>query len=564
MEIFSYPRKYVLMLAVAVAVVATLATAQDTEHGFTPDVLRAKSRQENSVVQEKKQTVSQPTEHEKKTASAPGDEKQGASVDSNTSEDIDLQPKQEMVSFTFNLPISSLEGAAAGDFFFGDMLSSFGSLFSRLFSVDDWDDEEIDSSRNSVSPASAGVPTAGSYGLAPTSPASSVVSTSGGSLSSFARVFGDAESHAFGPTGHEEGESVYQGDEAFLPFLTSAYLLPGVQSLLSSMMMVPFSDAFSVSFENGVPKAAGANGAGGKEDGASFGIINLFSNLMQASPESLVGPEILSHITDENCLFEVDLHSLPETASITVGVEGDAVFVEYSNTFSETSDVAAADDTDESDFEEPTADLSGKTDKSDSKGEGKGPEESITAEALSEATGAQQSEPLGKADKKTSRQNLRGTVGAAANVYSYERFVIDPVCDYESADARAARVEDDLLMIKFPLKKAHKQQTRDRQDNERKNPKQSDKKKAADRLSSNTENVSDPQILSHEAEKKTEDTNKETTSQKKEEHKVDAEAEQVLQSNRHNSAPKRLVEVSRLQSSHPRRRILPLVAAQEF
>ncbi|KEP63268.1 UNVERIFIED_CONTAM: hypothetical protein HHA_297410 [Hammondia hammondi] len=563
MEIFSCPRKYVLMLAVAVAVLATLATAQDTDHGFTPDVLRAKNLQEDSVVQEKRQTVSEPTENEKTTASAPRDENQGASADANTSEDIDLQPKQEMVSFTFNLPISSLEGAAAGDVFFGDVLSSFGSLFSRLFSVDDWDDEEIDNNKNSVSPASAGVQTAGSYGLAPTSPANSVVSTSGGSLSSFARVFGDAESHTFGPAGHEEGESVFQGDEAFLPFLTSAYLLPGVQSLLSSMMMVPFSDAFSVSSATGVPEAAGANGAGEKEGGASFGIINLFSNLMQASPESLVGPEILSHITDENCLFEVDLHSLPETASITVGVEGDAVFVEYSNTFSETGDVTAADDTDESG--EPTTDLSGKTDKTDSKVEGKGPEESIAAAASPEATGAQQKEPQGKADKKTSRQNLRGTVGAAANVYSYERFVIDPVCDYESADARAARVEDDLLMIKFPLKKALKQQTSDHQDNEMKNPKQSDEKKAADRLSSNTENVSDPQLRSHETENKAEDTNKETKSQKKEEqNKVDAESEQVQQSNRHNSAPKRLVEVSRLQPSHPRRRILPLVAAQEF
>ncbi|CBZ50169.1 conserved hypothetical protein [Neospora caninum Liverpool] len=546
------------MTAVAVVLLAAVATAQDTEQSFTSDTLTAKTQPEEKVTEARGQMTSEATDGGKKSTSTPSDEGRGTNGNVKTFEDTDLQPKQEMVSFTVNLPLNSLNGAAAGDFLFGDMLSSFGSLFSNLFSVDDWD-EEMDTDRYPVSPSTE-VQTVGSYGLAPTSPASGMVSTFGGSFSSFATAFGDSTSHPFASAGHEGGgENAFPGDEAFLPFLTSAYILPGVQTLLGSLMS-PFPDSFSASFESGGIDAAGGNGAGNSGNRESFGVFNILSSLIQASPESLVGPEIVSHITEENCLFEVDLHSLPETASITVGVEGDAVFVEYSNTFSGPSDNTKADDVTEEPGSEHTAGL-GKTDESDETGENSA--EGGNA-APTEAAGDPEKGTHVRMEKKNPRQNLRGTGGATANVYSYERFVIDPVCDYESADAKAAKVEDDRLLIKFPLKKARKDQASENKDSALNSQPASDRKKDENRESRNTGNMS-AQPHSSETEKATGVTHTETKSEKKEDKEHAREAEQVLQKNEQKSAPKRLVEkVSALQSTQPRRRILPLVAAEEF
>ncbi|PFH35432.1 hypothetical protein BESB_063190 [Besnoitia besnoiti] len=497
MERVALPKKTALLFLLGSALLLTLATAQDT----------------------KTRTTAAAPASGHSTDPAKADDSTAVSQGNGGRHNGGVGPKQEMVSFTVNVPLSSLEDPAVGDFFFGDLLSSFGSFFSDLFSVDGWNRDEVE--ENPYSSAASGVSTSGSYGLAHSTSPENMVTAAGGSYAFTNTYGGSASSQSSTRVGEED--STIAEDEAFLSYLTSAYRLPGMQSILGSVMGVPFMDMFTAGFDGGSTGMANAGGKPAGNEGA--GMFDLIANLLSANPESLVGPDVVSHITADSCLFEIDLKSVPKTASITVGVEGDAVFVEYSNTFSEKSKSSTLDAKAETSAEDAAVNAN---ETGDNAVEGVGEDKAHTG-SHSESR------------KMESAKNLRGSGGAQANVYSYERFTIDPACDYESSDAKAARVEDDKLRIKFPLKKTDGVKT--------------------------TDGAEATQLAGEDSvEGKTDASTQEEATEAETEHEEAKEATLDMTKPEEGSAPQRLAQKSSSSAptSHARRRILPLVAAEEF
>ncbi|PHJ20746.1 hypothetical protein CSUI_005419 [Cystoisospora suis] len=421
-------------------------------------------------------------------------------------------PRQEMVSFTVNLPLNAIEGDIE-ESFFNDMFNSFGSFFANLFAVDDLVGAEEDSLNRDVSTAMGPNPFVNK-------------TTTGESADST----GDKEHRAM-----DVEELLDELDDSdFLSYLTSAYLQP-LQGLMNSMMMGldAYSPSLSVSSQQ-QKSSSGSSGNGG-------GIFDLISQLMNSTPESLMGPEVTTNITSESCIFEVDLATVPETASIIVGVEGDAVFVEYSNTIGEKT----GKDVDGEQTNVTSADTTTTS------------QEETTTEVTDETI--KPNENYGTTTK-SSGNNLRGTPSTLAptNVYSYERFIINPVCDYESVDAKAARVEDDKLLIKFPIKKDRAEEAATTKDTQTPT---ADKQHNAGRTIGNSLPPSDekthvPSVSASlgvkETEKKSEatTTEKSTVSSSQKEHVSEDISAQIRMAQK---TP---------QTSH--RRILPMVAAAEF
>lgn len=397
--------------------------------------------------------------------------------------------------------------------FFNDMFNSFGSFFSNLFAVEDFADDEEQPAGSDMGAAMGPHPYADK---------------------SIAGATADSSAEKGNHTVAVEDLLDDLDDSDFLSYLTSAYLHP-LQNLMSSMMMG--LDAYSpASTSTEQQKSSSGSSSGG-------GIFDLITQIMNSTPESLMGPEVTSNITSENCVFEVDLGTVPETATIIVGVEGDAVFVEYSNTIGEkakkteeATNVTAAEASTTSNEETPT----GVTDETIQ------PNENYTAE-------------------KSTGNNLRGSSPApvpTANVYSYERFVINPVCDYESVDAKAARVEEDKLLIKFPIKKEKMQEvlsatqkTTDTQgekvDSDKKEHEPNHHGTASFPEKADTPSAS-PTLGVQEPEKKPEGHT----------------AERIyVSSSRREQGPKDLsaeVRMAQKTPQTPHRRILPMVAAAEF
>lgn len=395
------------------------------------------------------------------------------------------------------------------------MFNSFGSFFANLFAVDDFVGDDEDSLNRDVTTAMGPNPEVNK-------------STTGESAGST----GDKEHR---PMDVEELLDELD-DSDFLSYFTSAYLQP-LQGLMNSMMMGldAYSPSLSVSSQQQKTSSNSSGSAGG--------IFDLISQLMNSTPESLMGPEVTTNITSENCIFEVDLGTVPETASIIVGVEGDAVFVEYSNTIGEKAGK-------EVDGEQTNVTSADATTTS---------QEETTTEVTDETITP--NENYGT-PTKSSGNNLRGSLPAlapTANVYSYERFVINPVCDYESVDAKAARVEDDKLLIKFPIKKnsVGEAATTKNTETPSTNKKEHEPERTSDSsLPSPSEKTNVPSASASHGVKETGKKSEATTTEK-----PTVPSSQTGHASENTSAQIRMAQKT---PQTPHRRILPMVAAAEF